>query len=163
MITDEAIFDECAKVLKSAGGGTVGNASPSFISWLKEHGVPSELIDFFKSSCPKTELWAGAGVLFDEAAIVKWNDWHPTMMKAGLLLVGSGPDGTHIVVDFSIGNGQVGYVCHECDLAKVSIRKFYVPVEDSLGKFLQLINKENSTLPDDYREAIEQNPLETKH
>jgi hypothetical protein len=158
---DENIFVEYAKKLESVGGGRIGPATHTFVQWLNDHDVGEELKSFFTKYSPKAELWAGAGTIFDESVIVKWNDCFPSAVKSGLLIIGSGPDGTHIVLDFKVDKGAIGYVSHECNLGEISPRNFYVPVTRTLGRYLSEINAEKCSLPADYREALKLQQCQT--
>jgi len=70
MRIDSRIFSETAESLYRAGGGSFGSCKKDTDEWGKEIGIPAELLEIFKHHIPKSEIWAGAGVLFDEDRIV---------------------------------------------------------------------------------------------
>jgi hypothetical protein len=155
MDIDEALFKKSVAILIAAGGGAVGMANEAVSAWLDKSGLPVELIVFFKRYSPKTELWAGAGAIFEENSIVRWNDDFPEAMRTGLLIIGSAPNGDHIVLDFAESSGAVGYLSHEQDLSICAPRNFFTPVARSIGEFLVKINDEGQALPEDYFDAVE--------
>ena len=152
---DEELFKKFIAAAEPAGGASAGAADKSVLSWLNQSELPVELKAFLSGNSPKTELWAGAGAIFEEKAIVKWNDDFPAPVKSGLLIIGSAANGDHIVLDFLEGHGAVGYLNHEQDVSVCEPRDFFVPVAKSIGEFLTEINDEDATLPEDYFEAVE--------
>lgn len=148
---ESEIFIDTAGTVGGASGSKVGPASAAFVSWLVSKDIPSELIDLFSKCAPKEELWAGAGALFDESSIMRWNDDFPESLQNGLLILGSAPNGDHICIDLL--NGEVGYVCHEKEW-RVDPRGCFASVSKTLGSFIRDINSESAMIPEDYWEAI---------
>ena len=150
MKTDKNLYLEMAAVLKIGGGRKFGAATAATLKWGKENKLSKALFDLFEVAAPKSEVWAGAGALYAEKTIVRWNNDFPEALKARLLIIGSAANGDHITIDLK--TGEVGYLDHESDWA-ANPRKHFIVFSPSLGSFVQEINGENQTLPDDYHEA----------
>jgi hypothetical protein len=147
MKVDQHIYREAAETLVRAGGGTFGAWNDVTQRWSAEHQLPPELQAVFRNAAPKTEIWAGAGTLFGEDQIVRWNNDFPQALQRALLIVGSAPNGDHIAVD--LRDGATGYISHE-DAWHGDPRRYFIPVSESLGIYLRDINNEEAGLPDDY-------------
>lgn len=146
-------FARIAPHLRSSEGGRFDGASPRMTQWLQGLDVPSELKAFFLEHSPKTEIWAGAGFLFDEESIVRRNTEHTAALRTGFFIVGSAPNGDLIVIDIAVGEGTVGYVMHDKMWETKEWRDIYVPVCPSLGEYLLRINTSETDLPNDYFDA----------
>ena len=151
MRIDKKIYVMEARAICRAGGGDVGSWSPESAVWFVGSRLPEEIRQLFENHIPKQELWAGAGALFDEGKIVKWNSDFPAGLRSNLLIVGTAANGDHIAIDLK--NGSTGYISHEQDWC-VHPRAFFVPVSPSIGCYLRDINRETSIVPGDYWEAI---------
>ena len=77
MRIDKDIFVKSARTVCKAGGGDIGRWSRETALWFDENGLPEEIRQLFETDIPKKELWAGAGALFDEVRIIKWNSDFP--------------------------------------------------------------------------------------
>jgi len=150
MKVDKRIFIKTAESFSIAGKGALGPWRRSTEVWSSKQYFPEQLKNLFKTHIPKVEIGAGAGALFDELRIIRWNDDFPEALKAKLLIVGTAPNGDHIVVDLK--TGATGYMSHEHDWQS-DPREFFIAVSDSLGNFLRDINSNPSRVPDDYWDA----------
>ena len=150
MKLDTDVLAETAEILAQAAGFSLEPCSQAFDDWAQAVSLPSELFEFFRSHAPQGELWAGAGALFAECDIPRWNRLYPEALQNGLLVVGSAANGDHIALDTE--SGAVGYISHEDDW-QTHPRAYFIAVSPSLGAYLHTINAEQSTLPDDYWEA----------
>jgi hypothetical protein len=108
-------------------------------------------VQLFESHIPKTEVWAGAGVLFPELDLVKWNTDFPEGLRARLLIVGSAANGDHIAIDLK--DGSTGYISHEHDWPQQP-RRYFTAVSQSIGSYLSEINSDPPLLPEDYWAAM---------
>lgn len=148
-------FEETVRRLSHATGGRIGDASPEVAQWLDSlHQLPPSLVTFLKTHSPKTELWAGAGFIFDEATIMRRNTEFPGPLRAGLFILGSAPNGDLIVLDLDISPGAVGYLNHERMYSVRDLRSIFAPICESVGEFVWRINANEGDLADDYFEAI---------
>jgi hypothetical protein len=148
-------FEETVRRLDRGGLGRIGNATPEVAHWLESlHELPPSFVSFMKTHSPKTEIWAGAGGIFDETAIMRWNREFPAPLQAGLFILGSAPNGDLIVLDLENSPGAVGYLNHERMYSVQDLRPIFVPICESLGEFLWRINANENDLPDDYFEAL---------
>lgn len=150
MNVDDDIFIKTCKRLQSGGGAAIGPWSSETAAWFMRHGLPEPLQQLFRSHAPKTDIWAGAGTLFGEANVLKWNDWFPEACRSQLLIVGSAANGDHIAIDLK--DGRVGYISHEHDW-RSKPRDFFIPVSVSFGRYLDGINNERPKVPADYWQA----------
>lgn len=150
MRTDLEIFRKAAADLSKAGGGAFGSLTEATLAWAVNHGLPAELIELFQQMIPKAELWAGAGVLFEEERMVHWNENLPEALENGFLIVGSAANGDHIAIE--LRTGSVGYISHEQHWQK-NPREFFVAVSRSIGLFLRDSNDSAAPVPDDYWDA----------
>lgn len=151
----EELFEEAVQQLAQAGGGSVGKASPEVAQWLQSlHRLPPHFVSFLTDHSPKTELWAGAGCVFDEATIMRRNTDFPGALQAGLFIIGSAPNGDLVVVDTEKSAGAVGYLMHERMYSEQNLRSLFIPICDSIGEFLSRINADEHGLPNDYFEAV---------
>lgn len=150
MRTDKDEFIRAVSAV-AKGGGHTGPWSKRTALWCIRHGLPSELRELFESHMPHNEIWAGAGTLFGESQIIRWNDNFPEALRARLLIVGSGPNGDHIAID--LNNGATGYISHEHDW-RINPREFFIAVSPSIGSFLVDINRDPPSIPEDYWDAI---------
>lgn len=147
MRVDAEIFQQTARHLADAGGGVCGPCSDDTAEWAVGRGIPTAVVELFKRTIPKTEVWAGSGVLFDESRIVRWNEDFPEALRAQLLILGSAPNGDHIALD--LAEGQAGYICHEEDWQQ-DPRRFFVAVSESIGTYLRDVNSSQTDFPEDY-------------
>ena len=145
-------FNDSIALLEKSGGGAFGPWTDAFARWAKQWNLPQPLKDLFATNIPKTEVWAGAGTLFAEDQILKWNNDFQEALTALLLIIGSAANGDHITLDLT--NGSVGYIAHEQKWT-LNPRDFFVKVSPSLGLYLFDINNEASSLPNDYWQAKE--------
>jgi len=152
MRIDKDDFVTITRAFIDTGVVNVGPCSNYTLVWALENHLPYELIDLLKTHSPKTEVWAGAGALFDEARIVQWNNDYPEALANGLLIVGSAPNGDHISID--LRTGDVGYISHEHSWQSTP-REFFIAISPSIGAFIRDINIHPTTLPEDYWEAKE--------
>lgn len=155
MNLQEELFEKTVRRLAQAGGGRVGRASPEVARWLESSRMlPSRLVSFLTTHSPKTELWAGAGCIFDEATIMRRNMDFPGAIQAGLFIIGSAPNGDLVVVDLEKSPGAIGYLMHEQMYSVQDIRSVFVPICGSVGEFISRINADERDLPNDYFEAV---------
>lgn len=151
----EELFEKTVQQLAQAGGGRVGRASPEVTRWLESlRLVPPRLVSFLRTHSPKTELWAGAGCIFDEATIMRRNVDFPGVIQAGLFIIGDAPNGDLVVLDLEKSPGAIGYLMHEQMYSVRDIRSLFVPICESVGEFISRINADERDLPNDYFEAI---------
>jgi hypothetical protein len=150
MRIDKTIYVKVAQAICRAGGGDVGPWSPESGAWFVGNRLPEEIRQLFEKHIPKQELWAGAGALFDEVRIIKWNSDFPAGLGSNLLIVGTAANGDHIAIDLK--NGSTGYISHAQDWG-VHPRAFFVPVSPSSGCYLRDISHAPSIIPEDYWEA----------
>jgi hypothetical protein len=151
----EELFEKAVEQLALAGGGRVGRASPEVARWLESMRLlPPRLVSFLSTHSPKTELWAGAGCIFDEATIMRRNVDFPGVILAGLFIIGSAPNGDLVVLDLDKSPGAIGYLMHEQMYSVQDIRSVFVPVCESVGEFVSRINADERDLPNDYFEAV---------
>lgn len=145
--------DDFIRAVNTSGGrdGCAGAWSTSMALWCARHDFPLELRELFETHVAHTEICAGAGALFGESQITRWNDNFPEALSARLLIVGSGPNGDHITID--LNNGATGYISHEHDW-RINPRKFFVAVSPSIGNFLVNINRDPPAIPEDYWDAV---------
>jgi len=120
-------------------------------SWYARHEIPWELVELFRTYNSSSEISAGAGTLFEESRIVRWNDDFPEALNTRLLIVGSAPNGDHITID--LNTGGTGYLSHEHDW-RGNTREFFVVVSPSIGRFVADLSSDPPTIPEDYWEAI---------
>ena len=149
MRVDKQEFVRAARAASKASGD-IGPWSRESASWFLRNGLPEEIRGLFETDIPKRELWAGAGALFDEGRIIKWNSDFPAGVLSNLLIVGTAANGDHIAIDLT--NGATGYISHEQDWG-LHPRTFFVAVSPSIGCYLRDINRESSVIPEDYWEA----------
>jgi hypothetical protein len=150
MRIDPKIFAKTIRTIVTAGGGRVGPCSKNTLAWCHTHKLPKEIVDLFQSLTPKSDIWAGAGALYGERMILKYNDDFPEALQAMLFIVGSAPNGDHIAID--LVDGRTGYISHEQN-GTIQPRKYFVAVSPSIGCFLRDINMDPSKIPDDYWSA----------
>lgn len=150
MRIDKADFIKTIQALTHTKGGKAGPCLARTLVWAEKKQLPRKLIDLLRSHAPKTEVWAGAGALFDETQLVRWNDDFPEALTSNLLIVGRAGNGDHIGLDLL--TGAVGYLSHEHDWQPTP-RQFFIPVTRSLGFFLRKSNSARAALPGDYWEA----------
>ena len=149
------LFENVMQRLSPAGGGRTGLATREVAEWLESlRQLAPDFVEFLKHHSPKTEIWAGAGFIFDEATIMRRNTEFPEALQAGLFILGSAPNGDLIVLDSEKEPGAVGYLMHERMYSAQNVRSWYVPVCGSIGEFLSRINEDESKLPDDYFQAV---------
>jgi hypothetical protein len=146
----EDIFIKTSNLLQKAEGGTTGPWSPGTAKWFQKHDFPKPLQQLFQNHIPKSEIWAGAGTLFGEIDILKWNDHFPEALHNNLLIVGTAANGDHIAID--LVDGGTGYISHE-QKWRSKPRDFFIPVSVSLGNYLRAINQEKPKIPEDYWQA----------
>jgi hypothetical protein len=130
------------------------------VVWCIHNDLPKTLVELFESHIPKTEIWAGAGALFAEWDIVKWNNWFPEALKARLLIVGSAANGDHIAIDLS--DGSTGYISHENDWRQRP-RQYFIPVSPSIGDYIREINRDPPRVSEDYWDAKSQSSTTDNH
>jgi hypothetical protein len=132
------------------GDAAVGPCSEESVAWCIRNALPRELVALFENHIPKTEIWAGAGALFAESDMVKWNDWFPEALHARLLIIGSAANGDHVVID--LRDGSTGYISHE-DGWRHHPRKYFIPVSPSIGSYLHEVDSNSPRIPQDYWDA----------
>lgn len=147
---DSDLFLRTVRAIAGASGSKVAPGSEDFVLWLVSKKVPQELIDLFSREVSEGEIWAGAGTLFGESSIMRWNDDFPEAIQQSLLIIGSAPNGDHICTDLI--SGDVGYICHEKEW-RLNPRGCFVSVSKTMGTFIRDINDESSGIPEDYWEA----------
>lgn len=153
MRIDEQLLEAFIDGLDLEGRGLVAPAGAEFRRWLRARNLPERLTHFLSRYSPREELWAGAGALFTEGRIMKFNDDFPSALESGLLLLGSAPNGDWIAVDVREWGGATGYISHEHDWEGAP-RQFFIGVAPSVGEFVHRQNSEgDESLPDDYWEA----------
>ena len=152
MNTDLQMFLRTVQALKLARGGDIGPCSGRTLEWCANQGLPEPIRQLLQDHAPKTEIWAGAGAIFDEARIVSWNEDFPEALRDKLLIVGSAGNGDHIAIDLI--DGSTGYICHETQW-RLNPRSEFVAVSPSLGKYIRDINQGSTDLPPDYWKARE--------
>jgi hypothetical protein len=118
--------------------------------WLADKALPEELMELLESSMPKVEIWAGAGTIFDELNLIKWNKNFPEALRSKLLIFGTAPNGDHIAID--LNDGGTGYISHEHDW-RHKPRDYFIGVSRSIGSFLRDVNKNPPTVPEDFWDA----------
>ena len=150
MKTDKHLFIRAALAASKAGGGDVGPWSRESALWFARNELPEELRHLFETDIPMEELWAGAGALFDEGRIIKWNSDFPAALRSSLLIVGTAANGDHIAIDLI--DGATGYISHEQEWG-LQPRTFFIAVSPSIGCYLRDINRESAVIPEDYWEA----------
>lgn len=128
----------------------MGPCVDSSTKWFKRHDLPSEVLKMFQKFTPKSEVWAGAGVLYDERRMIKYNNDFPEALQARLLIVGSAANGDHISIDLL--DGSIGYISHEHNWT-LQPRRHFVSVSPSFGRFLRDINEDPPKIADDYWSA----------
>ena len=155
MNLQEELFDRTVQQLSQSSGGSVGLASAEFASWLaSSQKFPPHLVSFLTTHSPKTELWAGAGSIFDETTIMHQNLERPRLLQASLFIIGCAPNGDFIALDLENSSGAIGYVMHEQVDSVQSVRSVFVPICGSIGEFISRINADEHDLPNDYSEAV---------
>jgi hypothetical protein len=87
--------------------GIIGPASPEFISWMEAKGIPADLVQALTRISPKKEIWAGAGSIFPERDIMKFNDEFPQALASQLFYVGCAGNSDPIAID--LGQGERGW------------------------------------------------------
>lgn len=140
-------YVQIAERLVNAVGGKLGPCSHRMRQWLQAQELPDFVRSMLCDFSPDRELWAGAGVVFEEAGIVRWNDDFPEALNSDLLILGSASNGDHIAVD--LNTGETGYINHEVDWPKKP-RSDFIAVAPSFGVYLRDINETPSSMPDDY-------------
>jgi hypothetical protein len=150
MRVDKKAFLGWAEILGSSGGGKFGPCLEGTLLWCIKNDIPEELVELFRCCIPKTEIWAGAGTLFSELDIIKWNDWFPEALHARLIIVGSAPNGDHIAID--LVNGATGYIDHEDDWREQP-KMYFIPVSTSIASYIQAINYDPQQVAQDYWDA----------
>jgi hypothetical protein len=155
MKLDEHLFMRAIQPLSEAGVGEVGLASAEFAKWIESlYMLPSDLVAFLKKHAPKTNLYAGAGSIYDQNTIMRENTANSRFLEAGLFILGCAPNGDFIVLDLKEYPGAVGYVSHDRMDFGYEPRSVFARVCDSIGEFMSRINADDSDLPDDYYEAM---------
>jgi hypothetical protein len=149
MKLDKDTFIELAKIY-AEGGDPFGPCAESTIHWCEKNRLPNEIRNLFQTHIPKVSIGAGAGALFDESNLIRWNEDFPEALGAGLLIVGSAANGDHIAIDLK--NGSVGYISHENDWQKQP-RNYFATASLSIGFFLRDINQNPPLIPEDYWEV----------
>jgi hypothetical protein len=147
MRIDKELFVSAARVASNEPEGNIGPWSHESESWFVMNDLPKWIRALFERYIPKRELWAGAGALFDERRILKWNSDFPHALRSKLLIVGTAANGDHIAID--LNDGVTGYISHEHEW-EVNPRSFFIGVSPSIGRYLSDMNRESSLLPDDY-------------
>lgn len=150
MKTDKDLFVRMAGALNKAGGGYVGSWSAQTALWFAGKGLPEELCRLFECYIPKQELWAGAGALFDDDGIVRWNSDFPEGLRERLLIIGTAANGDLICTD--LATGAIGYVNHEQDWRRHP-RGSFISVSPSIGQYLRDINDDPPKVPEDFWDA----------
>jgi hypothetical protein len=147
MNIDQEVLGKVFENLTTYEGMVVGPCSSATMRWCERHSLPCEIKNLFSHSIPKTEVWAGAGALFCESEIVRWNEDFPEAIHARLLIVGSAANGDHITLD--LNDGAIGYISHEHDW-KQDPRQYFIRVSASFGLYVRDINENPTRLPEDY-------------
>ena len=146
MKLDEDIFIELVKT-HAEDKGVLGPCVKSTARWCEKNRLPDEIRHLFKTNMPKANISAGAGTLFDELNLIRWNEDFPEALHARLLIIGSAANGDHIVINMK--DGSTGYISHENDWQQ-SPRNYFVAVSPSIGSYLRDINHNPPLVPEDF-------------
>ena len=142
--------------------GTVTSPSAEFEAWLERNAIPQHIVEQFRLGVlqdhqvdlREVEFGPHEWVVMDERSIMSENpsaDKQP--LRDGLLLIGSGPDGTQLAIDLLNNVGAVGYINHERYWHSPDLQAEYIEVANSLDEFARMAYL--AQLPCDYCDAIE--------
>ena len=132
-------------------------AKSEYREWLTHSSLPGDLIDFLVENALKSHApFFDSGGMMTPANIMKSNKREKVLIPNGLIQIGSGISGDPIVIDFSVGVGQAGYVSHEAlwEPGPKDPRASFAPVALSIGEFLYGLTTEDD-FPIDYYSAQE--------
>jgi hypothetical protein len=124
------------------------------VSWLRDNKVSKGLASKLARPTLRNNVGIGAVSFYSEKDIMSVNSEEgvPIALKAGLLIVGSGPNGDPVAIDVRDQTGSVGFISAGKMWSAEDIRKVFLRVS-SIGKFAEGLSKD--TMASDYFEAKE--------
>jgi hypothetical protein len=138
---DRAEMEICGKIRPPASWIPADAAD---IEWVRQLGVPTELIKVFEDGWPNESAEIGPWARLSDLRSAREDmEKYPNPWKEGFFLIGSALNGDWIVIDLRVNPGTVGYlpmpdvVCNHSN-----IRSKFLVVSASLGAFAMAVVKD---------------------
>jgi len=131
----------------------------AFKTWLAEHEFQHDVQDFLLHHLPRVSLAMNHGPLLGVQKFMEDNgDQDHQVLKAGFMIVATGPNGDFIVVDIQNGGagaGRTGWLPMAMiwRMEAPEIRSHFVATNATLGQFLRASEEQWETVPKDWYDA----------
>jgi hypothetical protein len=109
------LFRAAVRRLTDGETVTFGTTDPTYRDWLSKRQLPEELTQFLiENSLSAEASFDGFGGMRTPSLIMELNDQEEEGLSGnGLFGVGNAINGDFIVIKFTTGEGQSGYVSHD--------------------------------------------------
>jgi hypothetical protein len=152
------LFRAAVRRLTGGEAVTFGTTDPTYRDWLSKKRLPEELKRFLIENSLSCEAsFDGLGGMWTPSLAMELNDQEEALSRNGLFGVGNATNGDFIVIEFTTGEGQSGFVSHDKlwdEGPFPSVRDAFMPVAVSIGDMLHGMTSVED-FPYDYWRALD--------
>jgi hypothetical protein len=146
-------LENAAVLLKHIAPSLVGVANEELHLRILKLDLPSDLTRLICITWPKEPIDIGTITLTDPVGILH-HCWLKDGLADKLLPIGAGLNGDPVLLDYSIENFPIGFLCVPELYGSKTIRDCFIPCYRTLASYLEAVSRESHT-PFDYYEACD--------